>query len=90
MTASGHSRDFDGLRMTSDLPPEADIAGQCPLWLRGSASAGGMAARGGLQSTVKIFGGRGDRATAPIEDIWGEKIRGCSYSIRSVCFRAFA
>ena len=27
---------------------------------------------------MEPFGGRGDRATAPIEDIWCEEIRGCS------------
>jgi hypothetical protein len=31
------------------------------------------------QGTVKLFGGCGERITALIEDIWCEKIRGCSY-----------
>jgi hypothetical protein len=31
----GQSRHFDGLPMTSDLPPEADIVtGRCPSWRR--------------------------------------------------------
>jgi hypothetical protein len=33
-----------------------------------------------LQGTVEAEGDRRDRATAPIEDIRCEKIRGCSYS----------
>jgi hypothetical protein len=52
--------------------------------MRASALAGTVegwrSLRNRSQGTVKLFGGCGDRATALIEDIWCEKIRGCSYT----------
>ena len=33
----------------------------------------------GRQGTTESVRNRGDRATVPIENIWREKIRGCSY-----------
>ena len=45
---------------------------------RGPSEDGGPSAIG-RQGAVERERKRGDRATALIEDIWCEKIRGCSY-----------
>ena len=45
----------------------------------GGSVTGGLPKRIGRTVVPTHAPKRGDRATAPIEDIWCEKIRGCSY-----------
>jgi hypothetical protein len=47
--------------------------------LRSSSRGMAVHPQDGRQGTVESAPKRGDRATAPIEEIWCEKIRGCSY-----------